>query len=153
MSLRTAFAAALQFLRAHRQLSQQGIANQTDQSHISRLEAGARSVSLEVSQELAEALRLDPMSLLTIVYAAERGQSPREILSRIQDDLESSDLLDASIPSKPVQAVHPVVAEALELKSKIIGLMAEGLTQAEVARRLGVSRSTVSKHLQKKNSA
>ncbi|XVN15925.1 helix-turn-helix domain-containing protein [Pseudomonas corrugata] len=39
------------------------------------------------------------------------------------------------------------------MKSKIIGLMAEGLTQAEVARRLGVSRSTVSKHLQKKNNA
>lgn len=153
MSIRTAFASALQFLRAHRKLSQKDIAIQTDQSYISRLEAGENSVTLEISQELAEALRLDPMSLLTIVYAVERGQSPREILSRIQDDLESSNLLDAKIPSSPAQTVHPVVAEAAELKRKIIELMDEGHSQAEVARRLDISKSTVTKHLKKgKNS-
>lgn len=149
MSIRSAFASALQFLRAHRKLSQKDIATQTDQSHISRLEAGERSVSLEVSQELAEALGLDPMTLLTIVYAAELGQSPREILRRIYDDLESSNLLDAKIPSSPTQTVHPVVAEASELKRKIIELMDEGHSQAEVARRLEVSKSTVTRHLKK----
>jgi len=149
MSIRTAFASALQFLRAHRKLSQKDIAIQTDQSHVSRLEAGERSVSLEISQELAEALGLDPMTLLTIVYAAERGQSPREILRRIHDDLESSNLLDAKIPYSPTQTVHPVVAEATELKRKIIELMDEGHSQAEVARRLEVSKSTVTRHLKK----
>jgi len=147
MSIRTAFASALQFLRVHRKLSQKDIAIQTDQSYISRLEAGENSVSLEISQELAEALRLDPMSLLTIVYAVERGLSPREILSRIHDDLESSNLLDARIPSSPAKKIHPVVAEAAELKRKIIELIDEGCSQAEVARRLEVSRSTVTKHL------
>jgi DNA-binding NarL/FixJ family response regulator len=87
------------------------------------------------------------MSLLTIVYAVERGLSPREILSRIHDDLESSNLLDARIPSSPAKTIHPVVAEAAELKRKIIALIDEGCSQAEVARRLEVSRSTVTKHL------
>jgi len=149
MSLRTAFAAALQFLRAHRKLSQQDIAKLTDQSHISRLEAGTRSATLEVSQELAEALQLDPLSFLTIVYAAQRGQSPRAILSSIQADLESSGLLDATIPTTPAPVVHPVVADAAELKFKIIKMMDEGLTQAEVARRLKIAKSTVTRHLKK----
>jgi transcriptional regulator with XRE-family HTH domain len=147
MSIRTAFASALQFLRAHRKVSQKDIAKQIDQSYVSRLEAGEHSVTLEISQELAEALRLDPLSLLTFAYAVERGLSPREVLSCIQDDLESSNLLDTKIPPTPVQAVHPVVAEAAELKRKIIELMDEGYSQAEVARRLEVSRSTVTKHL------
>lgn len=74
-------------------------------------------------------------------------------LSCIQDDLESSNLLDAKIPSSPVQTVHQVVAEAAELKRKLIELMGEGHSQAEVARRADISKSTVTKHLKKdKNS-
>lgn len=150
MSLRKAFASALQLLRAHQGLSQKQIANATDQSHISRLEAGTRSVSLEVSEELAHAIGLQPLSLLCLVYASRQGMTPREILQQAQEDLSKRDLMDVPVPSEPSKTVHPQIAQAAALKSEIDDLMAQGKTQAEVARLLDVSRSTVTKHLQKK---
>lgn len=151
MSLRTAYAATLQFLRAHKKLSQQDIAQQVNQSQISRLEAAQRQVSLEVSQLLAESLHLDPLSLLTVVYAAHHGKSPRDILRRIYDDLDSSNLLDVSVPNELDKTAHPVSAKAAKLRSDIFELMNEGHSQSEVARRLGVTRETVSKYVRTKD--
>lgn len=149
MSLRTAFAVALKFLRVRRQLSQLDLAKHRDQSYISRLESGANAVTLEVSNELAQELKLDPMSLLAVTYAAERGQSPREVIAGLQADLEAAGLLDASFPLQPDAIPHPVVAEAQALNEQILAHMVQGLSQAETARRLGVSRETVSRHLRK----
>jgi|GEM_PF-1282236 len=146
MSLKIAFAAALQYIRTHRQLSQRAIAQQMDQSYVSRLESGTRSVTLEVSQELAEALKLEPLSLLTVVYAASTGKSPQQILDQVREDLAAAQLLDAQIPATPEPIVHPVVADAAALKIQVHALLAEGLTQAEAAKRLGISRQTVNKY-------
>ena len=44
----------------------------------------------------------------------------------------------------PVGLGHPVAAEAQALKEQILVYMAQGLSQAETARRLEVSRKTVS---------
>ncbi|WP_219064450.1 helix-turn-helix domain-containing protein [Pseudomonas sp. UMAB-08] len=151
MSLRNAFAAALQFVRAHQGLSQRAVASTMDQSHVSRLEGATRSVSLEVSEELAEALQLHPMSLLTLVYAAQSGQSPQTILQRTRDDLESLALLNAVVPAAPTRPDHPRVVEAAELGRQVSDLLAEGNSQAEVARLLGVSRSTITRHVQRKS--
>lgn len=149
MALRTAFAAALRFLRARRDLSQSDLALLRDQSHVSRLEAGQRGVTLQVSDDLAKALRVEPMTLLAVTYAAKHGISPREILSRLEADLGHLNLLDDSIPLDPTVLVHPVVSEAETLRSRIHELKGQGLSQAEVARRLGVSGATVSRHLRK----
>lgn len=149
MSLRSAFASTLQALRAHRGLTQKDISDTTDPSHVSRLEAGTRSVSLEVSQELAQAMGLQPVSLITMVYASKDGTTAREILQKVQGDLDALGLLDTPIPAEPVKVVHPRVTEAAELKRKILELIAEGKSQAEAARHLKVSPSTVTKHLKK----
>ena len=102
-------------------------------------------------RSLAEALQLHPMSLLTLVYAAQSGQSPQAVLQRTRDDLEALDLLNAAIPPEPVKADHPRVVEAAELYRQVNELLAEGHSQAEVARRLNVSRSTITRHVQRKN--
>lgn len=149
MALRTAFAAALRFLRARRDLSQGDLALHRDQSHVSRLEAGQRGVTLQVSDDLAKALGVDPMTLLAIAYAAEHQTSPREILSRLEADLSKLNLLDDCIPLDATAQAHPVAAVAGTLRSQIEELKAQGLTQAEIARRLGVSEATVSRHLRK----
>ncbi|MQU53416.1 MULTISPECIES: helix-turn-helix domain-containing protein [Pseudomonas] len=146
MSLRKAFAAVLQFVRTHQGLSQQDIASAMDQSHVSRLEAAKRSVSLEMSQELAEAMQLHPISFLALVYAAHGQQSAREILQNAQDELEAVALLDANIISEPKKIPHPRVTEAAETRRAIQALKGEERTQAEVARMLGLSTSTVGRH-------
>lgn len=149
MSLRTAYAAALRFLRMHRESSQQALGKATDRSYISRLEAGTRSVTLDVSHSLAESLEVDPLTLLVLAYAAERGQTPQQVLDQLAGDLGANGLLASEIPSQPVETSHPVTAAAEVLRGRIRELMDQGLSQAEVARRLGVSRQAVSHHLKK----
>lgn len=149
MALRTAFAAALRFLRARRDLSQGDLALDRDQSHISRLEAGQRGVTLQVSDDLARALGVEPMTLLAMAYAAEHGTSPREVLSRLEAELEQMNLLDDSIPLDTTAQPHPVAAQAETLRKRIQAMKAQGLSQAEVARQLGISGATVSRHLRR----
>jgi len=149
MSLRTAFAAALQLLRTRRESSQQDLAEAVDPSYISRLESGARSVTLDVSQDIAKALGVDPLTLLTLAYAAHRGQTPKQVLDHLAKDLESTGFLDSEIPALPSKKPHPIVAASLELREQIKELVDQGYSQAEVARRLGISRQTVSNRLKK----
>lgn len=82
MLLRKAYAAVLQLLRTRLGLSQHDIALTVTQSHVSQLEAVKTSATMEVSQELAEALHLHlhPVSLLALVLAAQDQRSAREIL-------------------------------------------------------------------------
>lgn len=147
MSLRPAFAAALRFLRARRDLLQGDLALHRDQSHVSRLEAGQRGVTLQISDDLAKALGVQPMTLLALAYAAEHGTSPRTILARLEADLKELNVLDNVIPLEPASRAHPVVVEAEILRKRIQALKAQGLSQAEIARQLGVSGATVSRHL------
>lgn len=150
MSLRIAYASALRFLRKRSEVSQQHLAPAANPSYVSRLESGSRSVTLDVSQELAKALNVDPLTLLVLAYAAERDQTPQEVVDHLLADLSDQDLLMSKIPSEITKDPHPEVVAGLELHAQIIELMDQGLTQAEVARRLGVARQTVSNHLKRK---
>lgn len=147
MSLRNAFAAALQYVRTHKGLSQRNIAGTTDQSHVSRLESATTSVSLEVSEELAGAIQIRPMSLLALVYASRTGESPMSVLQHAEDELKALGLLHEAVPAQPSKAESPRAAESSKLAQKISALLAEGKSQAEVARELGVARSTITRHV------
>ncbi|THF34435.1 helix-turn-helix domain-containing protein [Pseudomonas atacamensis] len=150
MSLRIAYASALRFLRKRNEVSQQQLAPAANPSYVSRLESGTRSVTLDVSQELAQALKVDPLTLLVLAYAAERDQTPEQVMSHLLEDLSAQDLLASKIASGITKDPHPEVIAGMELHSQIIELMDQGLTQAEVARKLGVARQTVSNHLKRK---
>ncbi|MGF6399353.1 DNA-binding NarL/FixJ family response regulator [Pseudomonas frederiksbergensis] len=108
-----------------------------------------RGVTLQVSDDLAKALGVDPLNLLTVAYAAEHAASPREILQRLEADLIKMDLLDAAISLDASAQEQSVTAQAEALRARIQELKAQGLSQAEIARQLGVSGATVSRHLRK----
>ncbi|WP_327183120.1 helix-turn-helix domain-containing protein [Pseudomonas frederiksbergensis] len=93
---------------------------------------------------------MDPLTLLVLAYAAERYQTPQEVINHLWGDLSDQDLLRSKIPSGITKDPHPEVVAGLELHAQIIELMGQGLTQAEVARQLGVARQTVSNHLKRK---
>ena len=147
MSLRNAYASALQFLRMRRESSQQALAEAADPSYISRLEAGRRSVTLDVSQNLAQGLGVDPLTLLVLAYAAQRGQTPQEVLHHLEADLSADGLMTCEIPSQPSRDPHPGIAAARELRAKIKALSDQGLAPVEVAKSLGIWRQRVAHHL------
>jgi len=61
--------------------------------------------------------------------------------------MATSGLLDVQWPSSTSKRPHPISAQAANLKAQVVELRTQGLTQADIARQLGGSRQTVSKHL------
>ena len=143
MLLRQAYAAVLQTLRARLGLSQHDIALTVTQSHVSQLEAVKTSATLEVSQELAEALHLHPVSFLVLVYAAKDQRPAREILQLALEELEANNLLDIPLPIQPEKLSYPQSVAAQKKWEAVQELKKEGHSQAEVVQILGMPKSTV----------
>lgn len=143
MLLRQAYAAVLQTLRARLGLSQHDIALTVTQSHVSQLEAVKTSATLEVSQELAEALHLHPVSFLVLVYAAKDQRPAREILQLALEELEANNLLDILLPIQPEKLSYPQSVAAQKKWEAVQELKKEGHSQAEVVQILGMPKSTV----------
>ncbi|MGP5332422.1 helix-turn-helix protein [compost metagenome] len=143
MSLRKAYAATLQWLRVRRGLSQADLRHQADQAHISRLEAATTSATIDLSADLAQALGLTPLSLLTLVAAADEGKTARSVLNDTLIELMQLGVLDAALPAEPQKITTPQrIAAAGRLKA-VRELKAAGLSQAEICRQLELPKSTV----------
>ena len=151
MSLRMAYAAVLQFVRTRRGLLQQDIAVQVTHSHVSQLEAVKTSPTLEANQDLASALSLNPVTLLTLVQASYEKKSAREILQIALQELEELALLDEQLPAKPKKLRPPRTVESEKKRAAVQRLKGEGFTQAEVVQMLGIPKTTVGRHWHKKS--
>ena len=143
MLLRNAYAAVLQLVRTRLGLTQHDVAMTVAPSHVSQLEAVKTSPTLEVSQELAQALHLHPVSLLTLVHAANDQKTARDILLLAMEELDAIELLDASLPAQPEKLPHPQTVAADKKWEAVLALKKEGRSQAEVMRILGLPKSTV----------
>lgn len=145
MSLRKAYAATLQWLRVRRGLSQADLQHQTDQGHISRLEASTTSVSVDLSADIAKALGLMPLSFLTLVAAADEGKTARSVLDDTMKELLQLGVLDEKLPAEPQKLTTPQRIAAAERLKAVRDLKAAGLSQAEVCRQLELPKSTVNR--------
>lgn len=143
MSLRKAYAATLQWLRMRRGLSQSELQNQTDQGHISRLEASTRSASVDLTADIAQALGVSPLTFLTLVAASHEGKTARSALDETLAELLLLDVLDEVLPGEPQKLLAPQSAAAAEKLKAVQELKKIGLSQVEVSRQLGLPRSTV----------
>jgi transcriptional regulator with XRE-family HTH domain len=144
MPLRQAFAHALRFARGRLGLSQLDIAKGIDASYVSRLESGKSSVTVDASERLAHVLGLHPATLLALTYAASENTTPRQLLRQIEDDLLSHGFIDEKIA--PSEILHPVTAKGAQTTRAVLEMKRQGHSQAEVARVLGISTSTVGRH-------
>ena len=145
MSLRRAYAATLQWLRVRHGLSQADLQNQTDQAHISRLEASTTSATVDLSADLAKALGLMPLSFLTLVAAADEGKTARSVLNDTIKELMQLGVLDEQLPAEPQKLTTPQRIAAAERLKAVRDLKAAGLSQAEVCRQLELPKSTVNR--------
>lgn len=146
MSVRIAFAAALKTLRTKRGLTQHALSGNVTQSHVSQIENGKTSPSLEAIIELSSALNLHPVALMTLVCAAQDDLTASEVLELAKKDLQSISLLKVAIPLVSEEKPHPRVAAAAQARESVQALKEEGHSQAEIARILGMAESTVRRH-------
>ena len=146
MSVRTAFAVALKFLRAKRDLTQQDLSKKVDQSHVSRIENEKTSPSLDAIIELADALEISPVALMALVCGAQDELSAGDVLKIAEKDLKSLALLKVSIPLEIEETPHPRVTAAAQARETVQALKEQGFSRAEVARKLGMAKTTVQRH-------
>jgi len=146
MSVRTAFAMALKLLRAKRGLTQNDLSQKVDQSHVSRIENEKTSPSLESIFELARVLELSPVALMALVCGAQGSQSAGDVLKIAEKELQDIALLKDSIPLEIEESPHPRVVSAAQARETVQALKGKGFTQAEIARELGMAKTTVQRH-------
>ncbi|EGH42833.1 helix-turn-helix domain-containing protein [Pseudomonas syringae] len=148
MSIQDGFAAALRWIRVTKELTQKDVSGTVAASHVSQLEAGKTSPTVKVAGDLALALGLSPSALLAAAAASDLGATPRAVLMQAIDDLERLGLIDMVPPAsaQSTDSPHPTSARAALTRSQVQELKKRGLTQVQVARDLGVPRSTVQRH-------
>ncbi|TPG74058.1 helix-turn-helix domain-containing protein [Pseudomonas mandelii] len=146
MSVRIAFAAALKVLRKKRGLTQEALSGNITQSHVSQIENGKTSPSLEAIIELARVMELSPVALMAVVCAAQDELTAGEVLERAKKDLQLISLLKVAIPLEAKAKMHPGVAAAAKARAEVQALKKAGYSQADIARELGMAESTVRRH-------
>lgn len=146
MSVRTAFAAALKVLRKKRGLTQEALSGNITQSHVSQIENGKTSPSLEAIIELARVMEFSPVALMALVCAAQDELTASEVLELAKKDLQSISLLKIAIPLEAKAKLHPSVVAAAQARAKVQKLKDQGYSQAEIARELSMAESTVRRH-------
>lgn len=143
MSLRNSFAAVLRLLRHQKGMTQSDISKTVAQSHVSQLESAKTTATIDVSCELASAMKIQPVSLITLALACYDQRTPREILSEVLAELEELGLADAVLDDQQQPTKTPAMIDAERKRDAIRALKREGVTQAEAARQLGIPEATL----------
>ena len=143
MSLRKSYAAVVQLLRTRKGLSQAKLAGSLTQAHVSELELGRSSATIEMSARLASALKVEPITLLALAAASHEKCTVREALLAALAEAESLGLADTPLPTEPQVMAPSRVLEAKRKWLTVQELKAKGLSQSEAAKHLGVPESTL----------
>lgn len=146
MSLRQAFATALKFVRAHHKLLQQDVSSGVTQARVSQLESGKNSATLETTQQIAQAISMTTTSFVATVMAAQGKTTPRQVLNEALAELDAMGLLDADISEHVPDSSHPVSQKSANTRAQVQKLKAEGHRHVDVARILGLGKSTVTRY-------
>ncbi|OQW68731.1 MAG: transcriptional regulator [Proteobacteria bacterium ST_bin12] len=81
MEIKNAFAKALKQIRSNKGLTQEDFSNVSSRTYVSTLERAIKSPTLDKIESLANVLKIEPLTLLTLTYMIKRN------------DVEADDLL------------------------------------------------------------
>lgn len=144
--LRTAFAHALRLMRRHHSVHQADFEGGVSQSHVSRLEKGESSVTLEKLEEISAQLGMHPLSLAALAWSGSQQIAPAQLLERVRAELESVGGFAQPLILDSQPAVHPRIIDAEKVHDEVQRLKALGHTKAEVSRIMGIAKSTAARH-------
>ncbi|MHC8365085.1 helix-turn-helix domain-containing protein [Pseudomonas sp. ZT5P21] len=152
MDAAEALAVVVRGIRRGQGLSQEDV-NSIARSHLSRIERGELSITLDVLVRLAGILDLEPAALILMATSLQAHESFKDGLKRLSKqlnrikkagiDLEIESLVRAGKlpPGRPARSA--AAANALEA----IRLKKEGMPVVEIAEKLGLSEATVRRYL------
>ena len=148
MPLRKSIAATLQLLRGIRNLEQKAFVadSASAQAHISNLEQGKWLPELNTVTRFCQVLEVEPLTFLTLAFAAQAGVKPGDLLERVVHELHDLGLINTIPEWSDKPGIHPRTLKAAALKTEIQRLAAEGKSRMEVARELDVSYTSVRRY-------
>jgi transcriptional regulator with XRE-family HTH domain len=155
MSLRKEIAGAIRAIRTTRGLDYGDLAEVSAKANIGKLEQGKSSITLEKLIEFSDALQFDPVALLAICLATQKDEHYALTLTRARDQLDAFqaeggvELLRSQFVGKDLKQRSPGKPGNIKNAEAVRDLKALGLSQAEIAQRLGLARSTVYRYWQK----
>jgi len=89
-SLNRAFAKALREARKSRGMTQEDFAVVSGRTYVSALERGLKSPTFEKPSELAEAIGIHPLTLLTLAYLhSRRGETVDALWTRVEREIKA----------------------------------------------------------------
>lgn len=147
--LKQALAAVVRALRESLGLTQENLAHAASRTYLSRIENADSNPTIEKFAELADALGLSPVALMALVLSTRDDTVASDVLAKAIEELKglegkiSADDIKSHLAGMTIQkrpAARP--ADILKLQ-KVLECKDAGLSKAETARRLGISRSTV----------
>lgn len=147
--LKQALAAVVRAVRGNLGVTQESLANAASRTYLSKIENAESSPTLEKFAQLADALRLSPSALMALVVSTRDNTDARAVLTQAIAEL---DALGAKVSADEIKT-HLAGVEVLKRPAarpvnfvklqKVLECKEAGLTKAETARRLGLTRSTV----------
>lgn len=152
MTLKNEIGAALRAVRQQRGLSYEELNEATFRTSVSSIERGKSKLTIEKLSSLAKALDFDALAFMALCVALERGQTPDDAIQVAQNELDRFKasgglaLLQEQMQDGELVARSQGKPANMENKDAVLRLKAEGKTQAEIRRLLGLSKSTVSQY-------
>jgi transcriptional regulator with XRE-family HTH domain len=152
MPLKESLAAVVRLVRRSRGLNKDDLQGVLDQKHIYNLENARSSVTLDTLEELACALGIDPLTLLTVAASLDRSQSHEQLLEHLGEqgnELDAMGIMKKRPSEFQVGILVPMPAGRRTPLPKIQAILAcrkRGMSQKEASQELGISTSTVSRN-------
>ncbi|WP_433899295.1 helix-turn-helix domain-containing protein [Pseudomonas sp. PSE1(2024)] len=131
-------------------MTQEGMAQATSRTYLTKIESAQSTPSLDKFIELAAVLELSPVALMALVVATRDDEPASHLFAKASEELKalqervSPDEIAVHIAGSEVLKRPPARPADLNKLQKVQECKKTGLTQAETARQLGISRSTVS---------